>query len=127
VSAPGSADHHDHAHHDAVPHGTLRGYLTGFVLSVILTAIPFWLVMTDALGSASLTAVAILGLAAIQIVVHMIYFLHMTTTSENGWTLMALIFTVVLVVITLSGSLWIMYHLNANMMPMMPHDMRNMP
>ncbi len=41
----------------------------------------------------------------------------MNTKSEGGWTMMALIFTVVLVVITLSGSLWVMYHLNTNMMP----------
>jgi cytochrome o ubiquinol oxidase operon protein cyoD len=56
--------------------------------------------------------------AVVQIVVHMIYFLHMTTKSEGGWTMMALIFTIVLVVITLAGSIWVMFHLNSNMMPM---------
>jgi cytochrome o ubiquinol oxidase operon protein cyoD len=40
---------------------------------------------------------------------------------------MALIFTIVLVVIALSGSMWVMYHLNANMMPMSPDMMRNLP
>ena len=55
----------------------------------------------------------------------MIYFLHMNAHSEGGWTMMALIFTVVLVVIALAGSLWVMYHLNTNMMPM-PHDMSEM-
>ena len=54
-----------------------------------------------------------------QIVVHMIYFLHMNTKSEGGWTMMALIFTLILVVIVLTGSIWVMYHLNANMMPSM--------
>jgi cytochrome o ubiquinol oxidase operon protein cyoD len=39
--------------------------------------------------------------------------------------MMALIFTIIIVVIALSGSLWVMYHLNVNMMPV--HDMRNMP
>jgi len=48
----------------------------------------------------------------------MIYFLHMTTKSEGGWTMMALIFTIILVVITLAGSIWVMFHLNSNMMPM---------
>ncbi|HBY29784.1 MAG TPA: cytochrome o ubiquinol oxidase subunit IV, partial [Bradyrhizobium sp.] len=66
-----------------------------------------------------------LVLAAVQIVVHMIYFLHMNTRSENGWTMMALIFTVIMVVIALTGSLWVMHHLNINMMPM--HDMSQMP
>ena len=41
--------------------------------------------------------------------------------------LLALIFTLMLVVITLSGSLWVMYHLNNNMMPATMHDMKNMP
>jgi cytochrome o ubiquinol oxidase operon protein cyoD len=112
--------HDDHGHDAGHPESTLGGYLTGFVLSVILTAIPFWLVMTGQLGSNGATAVVILVLGAIQIVVHMIYFLHMTPSAEGGWSLMALVFTIVLVVITLSGSLWIMYHLASNMMPMDP-------
>jgi len=125
---PAGGGHHGGHHGDTAGHGTMRDYVTGFVLSVILTAIPFWLVMSDALGSSTLTALAVMALAAIQIVVHMIYFLHMNTRSEGGWTMLALIFTIVLVVITLSGSLWVMYHLNSNMMPgHASHDMRTMP
>ena len=101
--------------------------MTGFVLSVILTAIPFWLVMAKVFSDPTVTAALIMILGAIQIVVHMIYFLHLDTKSEGGWNMMALIFTIVLVVIALSGSLWVMYHLNANMMPMSPEMMRNMP
>jgi cytochrome o ubiquinol oxidase subunit IV len=112
--------HDDHGHDSGHPESTLSGYLTGFFLSVVLTAIPFWLVMTGKLGSNEATAVVILVLGAIQIVVHMIYFLHMTPSAEGGWSLMALIFTIVLVVITLTGSLWIMYHLTTNMMPVDP-------
>lgn len=118
--------HHDHDHDSGAPHSTLKGYLTGFVLAVILTAIPFWLVMGKVLGSSTITAIVILAIGVVQIVVHMIYFLHMNGKAEGGWTLLALLFTLVLVVITLSGSLWVMYHLNHNMMPSM-HDMRNMP
>ncbi|TSJ60846.1 cytochrome o ubiquinol oxidase subunit IV [Starkeya sp. 3C] len=116
-----------HGHHDdhGAAHGSLGGYLIGFGLSVVLTAIPFWLVMTDTLGDATLTAIAIMALAAVQIVVHMIYFLHMNFRSEGGWNMMAMVFTLILVVITLAGSLWVMYHLNANMMPG-AHDMRQM-
>lgn len=120
---------HDHDHHPGgEAHGSLKGYLTGFFLSVVLTAIPFWLVMAHVFADSRVTALAVMGLAFIQIIVHMIYFLHMNTRSEGGWTMMALIFTLILVVITLSGSLWVMYHLNTNMMPAMtPHDMRSMP
>jgi cytochrome o ubiquinol oxidase operon protein cyoD len=115
---------HDHGHGNGESHGSFRGYMTGFILSVILTAIPFWLVMTGVLDSKVATALSVMALAAIQIVVHMIYFLHMNHKSEGGWTLMALIFTLVLVVITLSGSLWVMYHLNTNMMS---QDMSQIP
>ena len=99
--------------------------MTGFVLSVILTAIPFWLVMTGTIENKNWTIAIVVAFAVVQIVVHMIYFLHMNTTSDAGWTMMALIFTIIVVVIALSGSLWVMYHLNVNMMPV--HDMRNMP
>ncbi|TSD87889.1 cytochrome o ubiquinol oxidase subunit IV [Mycobacterium sp. KBS0706] len=129
MSAHAHTDHHhgDHHHGDASGHGTLKGYVTGFVLALILTAIPFWLVMGDVFADAQTTALVIMALAVAQIIVHMVYFLHMNTKSEGGWTMLALIFTVVLVVITLSGSLWVMYHLNHNMMPVSAHDMRNMP
>jgi len=128
---PHAAAHdHDHGHaHDDVEdgaHGSLKGYVAGFLLSVVLTAIPFWLVGGDVLGSSRLTAFAVMGFAVVQIVVHMIFFLHMNTHSEAGWNMLALVFTAVLVVIMLAGSLWVMYHLNTNMMPM-PHDMRQMP
>ncbi len=113
--------------HDEGGHGTLRDYTIGFLLSAVLTAIPFWLVMSGGVGSSGMTALVILAFAAVQIVVQMVYFLHMNTKSEQGWSILALIFTLVLVVIMLAGSLWVMYHLNTNMMPMSPHDMRNMP
>ena len=114
--------------HDSQSHGTLRSYVTGFLLSVILTAIPFWLVMTAKPGHAAAISLTVMAFAAAQIVVHMFYFLHMNSRSDGGWTMMAMIFTIILVVITLTGSIWVMYHLNTNMMPgMMPHDISDMP
>jgi cytochrome o ubiquinol oxidase operon protein cyoD len=117
-----AADHHHQ--YDGHAHGSFSTYLLGFVLSVVLTAIPFWLVMGGALPSKQITALVIMAFAIVQIVVHMIYFLHMSTKSENGWSMMALIFTIVMVVIALSGSLWVMNHLNSNMMPI--HEMTGM-
>jgi cytochrome o ubiquinol oxidase operon protein cyoD len=127
MSADTHVVHADHAagHGHGSGHGSLRSYLIGFGLSVVLTAIPFWLVMSGVLDSRQATAFTIMVFAAAQIVVHMIFFLHMSARSENGWTMMALIFTLVIVVITLSGSLWVMYHLNVNMMP--GHAMSQMP
>lgn len=98
-------------------HATRRGYVTGFLLSVVLTAIPFGLVMGGVIADPRVTAGIVMALAIVQIVVHMVYFLHMDTKSEGGWTLMALIFTAVIVVITIAGSLWVMVNMNRYMMP----------
>ena len=126
---PHAGDHHgeqEFVDHDTM-HITVGGYVTGFVLSVILTAIPFWLVMDKVFASSTATTFVILGFAMMQIFVHMVFFLHMTSKAEGGWTWMSLIFMVVLVVITLSGSLWVMHHLKTNMMAPSPEQMRNMP
>ncbi|HWU78245.1 MAG TPA: cytochrome o ubiquinol oxidase subunit IV [Rhodanobacter sp.] len=119
-SAHGAAAHDDDHGTMHSSHGSLRGYLTGFVLAAILTVIPFWLVMDHVIASTQATIIIVLGLAAAQIVVHMIYFLHLDTRSENGWNMLAFIFTIVLVVIVLGASIWVMYNENANMMPMSP-------
>jgi cytochrome o ubiquinol oxidase operon protein cyoD len=103
--------------------GTLRGYLTGFGLAAILTAIPFWLVMGHVIQNRLLLILLVLGLGALQIVVHIVFFLHLDTRSEGGWNMLAFIFTVVLVVIVLGASIWVMYAENANMMPMAPAAM----
>src|SRR4029453_358480 len=112
--------------HDTL-HITVGGYVTGFVLAVILTAIPFWLVMGKVLESPTVTTFIILALAMVQIYVHMVFFLHMTSKAEGGWAWMSLIFPLVLLVITLSGSLWITYHLKTNTMPLMPEQARKLP
>lgn len=126
-----TAQSHDaagHRHESGEAHGTVGGYVTGFVLSAILTVIPFWLVMSGALGSTTLTAVAVLGLGVAQIVVQMVYFLHMNGRSEGGWTLMAFVFTVIIIFIAVIGSIWVMSHLHDHMMPAMtPEDARALP
>lgn len=134
MSAPinhGGHDHHghdDHGHHeqDDGNHGTMKEYAIGFVLSVILTAIPFWLVMAKVFDKSSTTAFVILGFAAVQVVVHMVYFLHMNGKNEGGWTLLSTLFTLILLIIVMAGSIWVMYHMNINMMPSMGDDVHNM-
>lgn len=123
-----SAEHaHTHVGHDQDHgHGSHASYIKGFVLSVILTAIPFGLVMAGGLESRGLTALLVIGFAIAQILVHMVYFLHMTSSQEEGWTLLSTIFTIIVVVIVLAGSLWVMYHLNTNMMPQMDHQLQGL-
>jgi cytochrome o ubiquinol oxidase operon protein cyoD len=136
MSASTTSDHapeHDpadplHAHGEEHGHGSKKSYLVGFGLSAILTIIPFWLVMARPFADLNLVAVVIIAFAVAQILVHTVCFLHVNTTGEGGWTLLAYVFTAVLLFITIAGSLWIMYHLNTNMMPgMMPGSVSTTP
>ena len=111
--------HDDHGHDDG-PHSTFSGYMIGFFLSIILTAIPFAVVMGDVFENRTTTVVVIAFFAVVQIIVHMVYFLHMNGKIEGGWTLLSTIFTVVFVAIAIAGTLWVMFHMNANMMPEHP-------
>lgn len=125
MSAHDNAQHHDAHHHDddGHDHGTYRSYLTGFVISAVLTIIPFAMVMMGDFSD-TLTIAVIVGFAVVQIVVQMIYFLHLHPKSEGGWNLLAFLFTAIILVIVISGSLWVMHHLDSNMMP--AHDMEAM-
>lgn len=123
------SDHHDHGHHDHdvhVTHYSQKDYLVGFALAAILTIIPFWLVMGNVLAPET-TKWVILAFAAVQLIVQMIYFLHLNSKAEGGWNMMALILTIVILVIVMAGSIWVMHHMNTNMMPGMgpnsTHDM----
>ena len=119
--AHGAHDHGGHDHHgDAEPHSSLRDYTIGFMLSVILTAIPFWLVMAKVIADRNTAVLVLGGFAVIQILVHMVFFLHMNGKVEGGWTMLSTIFTVVFVAIAIAGTLWVMFHMNANMMPEHP-------
>ncbi|WP_058911542.1 cytochrome o ubiquinol oxidase subunit IV [Entomohabitans teleogrylli] len=101
--------------HNGAAHGSVKTYMTGFILSIILTVIPFWMVMN---GTASQGAIlgTVLVTAVVQILVHLVCFLHMNTSSEERWNLTAFIFTVLIIAILVVGSIWIMWNLNYNMM-----------
>ncbi|MBH2904019.1 cytochrome o ubiquinol oxidase subunit IV [Serratia ureilytica] len=108
-----------HSSHETSPggasHGSVKSYLIGFILSIILTVIPFAMVMNGTASHSTILAVVV-GMAVIQVIVHLVYFLHMNTSSEERWNLVALLFTAMIIGIVVVGSLWIMYNLNINMM-----------
>jgi len=112
-------DSHAHHDHSGASHGTFKTYVTGFVLSIILTVIPFWLVMQPTSPHIVILA-AIYGLALVQIIIHLICFLHMSTKSEQKWNNTAFAFTILVVIILIGGSVWIMTNANDNLMPKMP-------
>ncbi|WP_435248937.1 cytochrome o ubiquinol oxidase subunit IV [Vibrio sp. nBUS_14] len=90
-------------------------YVKGFIASLILTIIPFYIVWSHALPSTE-TYVILFGCALVQIFVHFKYFLHMEAKSSDGrWNLVSLMFTVIVVLILIAGSVWIIYNMNVNM------------
>jgi cytochrome o ubiquinol oxidase operon protein cyoD len=96
-------------------HGTAKSYNVGFLLSIILTAIPFALVMHPVLPR-STTLLMIVVLAVVQVIVQLVYFLHMSRSSEGGWNLISFAFTLVILFIIVALSVWIIWSMHYNMM-----------
>ena len=95
--------------------GSLKSYSTGFILAIVLTVISFALVMSGMLSRAAALFGLILA-AVLQMLVHLHYFLHLDRSSEERWNLLALLFTVMILILFVGGSLWIIYNLNSRMM-----------
>jgi cytochrome o ubiquinol oxidase operon protein cyoD len=112
----------DTAPGDQPIHGTgvvsgVRGYLAGLALAILLTCTSFYIAGSTLVWAPSIP-VALIVLAIAQMGVHLVFFLHITTGPENTNNVMALAFGVLIVILLIGGSLWIMAHLNHNMMPM---------
>jgi cytochrome o ubiquinol oxidase subunit IV len=95
----------------------LLGYIIGLALAVLLTATSFFVAGTDLVWQPSIP-VALVVLAIAQMGVHLVFFLHITTGPDNTNNVLALAFGLLIVFLVIAGSLWIMSHLNHNMMPM---------
>ena len=92
-------------------------YVVGLGLAVLLTAVSFFVSRTTLVWGPSIP-VALVVLAIAQMGVHLVFFLHITTGPDNVNNVMALAFGVLIVMLLLAGTLWIMSHMNHNMMPM---------
>ncbi len=98
-------------------HGTLKSYAIGFLASFLLTVISFALVVTR-LFSDRIVMYAIVGLAILQAIVQLLFFLHVGQEEDKPrWATIAFCFTFLILLIIVIGSLWIMHDLNARMMP----------
>ena len=95
--------------------GSLKSYGTGFILSIALTILAFALVMTGTLPH-STVLFGIFAAAAVQIAVHLHYFLHLDTSSAMRWNVLALVFALLIMILFIGGTIWIMFHLEYRMM-----------
>jgi len=116
-SWPGEIAPGDHHGEDGSFAARIRGYLIGFALSVVLTVASFSIVGTKLIWAPGIP-VALAVLAVAQMGVHLVFFLHINTGPDSTNNVLALAFGILIVAMVVAGSLWIMYHLNSNMMPM---------
>jgi len=122
-SAPGDLETEGH---DVA--GSVCNYLVGLALAAGLTVASFWVASGTSLIYRPGVPMALAALAIAQMGVHLAFFLHITTGPDNTNNALALAFGALIVGIVIAGSLWIMYHLNTNMMvPGMMMDMHMQP
>jgi len=101
--------------HDNMLSETLS-YVIGLGLALLLTGISFWVASTSILwGPGVATGLVVLAIA--QMGVHLVFFLHITSGPDNTNNVLALAFGVLIVFLVMIGTIWIMAHMNANMMP----------
>ena len=116
----GIVDGEDTAPGDELEHDIssgVYGYVLGLVLASVLTVASFWAVGTHLIYGPGIPA-ALITLAIAQMGVHLVFFLHLTTAPDNKNNILALAFGVLIACLIIFGSIWIMDHLNQNMMPM---------
>lgn len=99
------------------PHGSLKSYTLGFALSLLLTFASFGAVMLDVLPR-QLRLPVVVGLCVAQLLVQLVYFLHMGSSPDERANTGIFICTALLIAIVIAGSLWVMHNANLNMMPM---------
>jgi cytochrome o ubiquinol oxidase subunit IV len=102
---------------DDEPSEGVGAYLVGLGLAVLLTAVSFFVSRTTLVWGPSIP-VALVVLAIAQMGVHLVFFLHITTGPDNVNNVMALAFGVLIVLLLLTGSLWILGNMSHNMTPM---------
>jgi len=112
----------DKAPGDPAPHeGSVRAeiinYVIGLGLAALFTIASFWVASGTGWIYGPGVIMALAALAVGQMGVHLAFFLHITTGPDNTNNALALAFGVMIVGIVIAGSIWIMYHLNGNMMP----------
>ena len=95
---------------------TLKVYIVGIVLCVILTLIPFGAVMYPGISDAGTLAIVFVS-AFLQFLVQVLCFLRLNYTTEQAkMNTMSFIFAIVILFVVIAGSLWIMWSLGYRMM-----------
>lgn len=105
-------------------HGTVQSYTVGFITSLILTFAAYLMVVNHLFSGWGLL-LAIAGLAIAQLLVQLLFFLHLGQESRPRWNLQVFAFMLIVLFIVVGGSLWIMKNLDyhhGNMTPQQTND-----
>jgi cytochrome o ubiquinol oxidase operon protein cyoD len=94
----------------------VRSYVLGLVIAILLTMASFWAVRTHLIYGPGIP-MALVVLAVAQMGIHLVFFLHITTGPDNTNNVLALAFGILIVGLVVFGSVWVMTHLNHNMLP----------
>lgn len=89
------------------PHGSLKSYVIGFVLSIVLTIIPLAVVMGGLLDRTG-TTIVILAMAVLQFAVQLLFFMHLREGENARWNIMSLLLGLIILFTIVAGSIWIM-------------------
>lgn len=100
---------------------TLQKYIIGFILSLAITLVAYFAVVGEWTNGLALL-VLLCGLALLQMFVQLVYFLHLGDEVGPRYRLASFLFMAGILLIVVVGSVWIMYHLNYNMMNMTPNE-----
>jgi cytochrome o ubiquinol oxidase subunit IV len=102
------------------PTASYLSYTVGLVLAILATIASFVVSQTDLLWPPGIP-VGLIVLAFAQIGVHLVFFLHLGSGSDNTNNILSLAFGVLVVFLVITGSIWIISNLGANMAPMLLH------
>ena len=96
----------------------IREYTVGYLLALLLTAIPFALTMAnEGLNTERTSVLSFIGiLSLIQIFVHLKFFLHLHIKKSPTENFAASVFALTLMFIMVGGTIWIILNLNNRMM-----------
>jgi cytochrome o ubiquinol oxidase operon protein cyoD len=110
-----SSQHGHSAHEHSAAHGSLKSYVVGFALSLILTLLSFGCVMSGAVPQ-HLVVPGIVVFCVAQLLVQLAFFLHLSVAPGQRDNLSIGVFTLLIIAIVVVGSLWVMHNMNLYMM-----------
>ncbi len=93
----------------------VASYIKGFLLALGLTLLAYGVVVGRWVESAAMAAFVLLALGVVQLVCQAVYFLHLDSEKRPHWKAQSFVFTALMVVVIVVGSLWIMHNLNYHM------------